>query len=285
MSLDAALAARAVPHGSMLHYSLLFAPEAERYALTVVHAFRVHMLDIVRSTRETQVAEVKIHWWREELDRIEATEPRHPLGREIATVAHRFDLDPTRFRDMLRAAEVELSQTSITTWTELRHYCHLSAGAAQKLCTAILATPPRRNEALTTFASRLGEALKLTQILRDAREDAHFGRVYLPLDELERRGLTVASFKAQPTAEGSSLLGEIHDRAMAAFRDAISSLDARDHAAQTPGLILAALHEKLLEKMKQRNFDDGQRKMGLSPPRKLWIAWRTARRAALGKAL
>lgn len=283
MSLDADLAARAVPHGSMLHYSLLFAPETQRHALLVVHAFRTHTLDIAQATREAHVAELRIGWWREELDRIESAAPRHPLGQEVAAVLSRFDLDPAPLRDMLRAADGELAGTPITSWEALGEYCRLGAGAAQRLSAAILAGMADKRDALATFGGRLGEALRLTEILRDVREDANFGRIYLPLEELDKRGLTVASFGEGSNPERQSLFLEAHDRAATMFDGLTETLREGEYAAQTPGLILAALHVALLEKMRRDDFGPGENKPRLSPAWKLWTAWRTARRAARGK--
>lgn len=283
MSLDPTLAARAVPRGSMLHYSLLFAPEDKRPALTVVHAFRTLVQGIARATREPQVAQLKLGWWREELDRIDAGKARHPLGTEVAAVAARYEIGLAPFREMLQAAEIELDETAITTWATLGEYGRLGAGAAQRSSAVVLAGAAGKRDALDTFGARLGEAVRLTEILRDVREDANIGRVYLPLEELDRRGLTVASFRAPGDGERQGLLLDAHERAVALLDGLDQLLEEDQLLAQAPGLCLAALHRALLQKMQRCEFEFGEEKPRLNPARRLWIAWRTATRAARRK--
>ena len=285
MTLDPDLAARAVPRGSMLHYSLLFAPEDKRPALTLVHAFRAHLQSIARATREPQVAELKLGWWREELDRIDAGKARHPLGTEVAAVVSRYEIELAPFREMVQAAEMELDETAITSWATLREYCRLGAGAAQRSSAAVLAGAAGRRDALDTFGARLGEAVRLTEILRDVREDANFGRVYLPLEELDKRGLTVASFRAPGAGEQQGLLLDAHERAAALFDGLDELLEDDQVVSLAPSLSLAALHRALLRKMQRCDFEFGEERPRLNPVRRLWIAWHTATRAASGKRL
>ena len=126
------------------------------------------------------------------------------------------------------------------------------------------------------YASDLGLAFQLTNIIRDVGEDARRGRVYLPLDEMERFGVSVADIMGGHESEGLRQLIQFQiERALAVYRRAFDKLPAVDRAAQRPGIMMAAIYKALLEEIRADGCHVLRQRVSLTPVRKLWIASRT----------
>ncbi|MFN2449474.1 MAG: phytoene/squalene synthase family protein [Candidatus Baltobacteraceae bacterium] len=103
----------------------------------------------------------------------------HVLGRAIA----RYGIPQNELLALIDGVECDLNADRYETWEDLRAYCRLVASAVGRMCVRIFGFT---DEAALDRADELGLALQLTNILRDVREDAQMGRVYLPQDELRR---------------------------------------------------------------------------------------------------
>ncbi len=126
------------------------------------------------------------------------------------------------------------------------------------------------------YARKLGLALQLTNIIRDVGEDARRGRVYLPLDELQRHRVGVADLLAGRYVDGYlPLMQSQATRARAVYAEALAALPAADRPAQRPGLIMGAIYSALLDEIENERFRVLHQRVSLTPLRKLWIAWRT----------
>jgi phytoene synthase len=127
------------------------------------------------------------------------------------------------------------------------------------------------------YAHDLGVAFQLTNIIRDVGEDARRGRIYLPQDELERHGVTVADiFQHRVTPAFTALMGQQVARARAFYARALAALPSADRRAQRPGLVMAAIYQALLRRIEQDGFHVLDHRIALTPLAKAWIAWRTS---------
>jgi phytoene synthase len=136
------------------------------------------------------------------------------------------------------------------------------------------------NPATRRYARDLGIAFQLTNIIRDVGEDARRGRIYLPQDELARHGVTAAELlRREPGGGLAALMTEQVARARRWYARALDALPAEDRRAQRPGLIMAAIYSALLDEIERDGCRVLDRRIALTPLRKLWIAWKTARRA------
>ncbi len=144
------------------------------------------------------------------------------------------------------------------------------------MCLAIFGL---KGEKVEQFAIDLGMAFQLTNILRDVREDAERGRIYIPLDELERFGVTPDDiFNFRGSDKVQALLRFQLDRAKEYYQKAYEQLPEVDRYSQRSGLVMAAIYEALLHEIEKDGLQVMQRRIRLTPLRKLWIAWRTHRR-------
>ena len=131
------------------------------------------------------------------------------------------------------------------------------------------------------YARDLGIAFQLTNILRDVGEDARRGRIYLPQDDLARFDVAPSSLLGGKGSHAfRRLMAFEADRTRAWYARALAKLDPRDRRSQRAGLIMAAIYQTLLDEIARDGFDVLDRRTSLTPLRKLWIAWKTARKNA-----
>ena len=131
---------------------------------------------------------------RERLHRALAGEPgQDPVMRVLVQAVRRHAIPAAELQELVTGVEMDLTRSRYATWEELRGYCHLVAGVVGRMCVRIFGFD---DPAALELAGSLGIALQLINILRDVREDAEMGRIYLPQDELARFGVTAASVLA-----------------------------------------------------------------------------------------
>ena len=120
----------------------------------------------------------------------------------------------------------------------------------------------------------------MTNIIRDVGEDARRGRIYLPQDELARFGVAPSALLRRETGDGfRALMAAQVARAREWYVRAQGALPVPDRRAQRPGLIMAAIYRALLDEIENDGYDVLDRRVALTPLRKFWIAWKTARSA------
>jgi phytoene synthase len=133
----------------------------------------------------------------------------------------------------------------------------------------------------TTYAHKLGLALQLTNILRDVGEDALRGRIYLPVNELQKFDVKAHEILNRVHSERFVALMKFQaERAHAAYDEALSLLPLADRRAQKPGLMMASIYRTLLREIERDDFQVLNQRVSLTPVRKLWLAWKVQ---ALGR--
>jgi phytoene synthase len=175
--------------------------------------------------------------------------------------------------EIIDGMEMDLDRNRYPDFAALREYCYRVAGVVGLLSAEIFGYQDPRT---LDYASDLGLAFQLTNIIRDVGEDARRGRIYLPLDELERFGVSPADLLGGH--EGDSLRHLIDfqiERALGVYREAFEKLPAIDRAAQRPGIMMAAIYRTLLEEIRADGCRVLRQRIALTPVRKLWIASRT----------
>jgi phytoene synthase len=264
---------RAAASGSSFYYSFLFLPPERRRAITALYAYCREIDDAVDETADSTVAAAKLDWWQGEVERLFAGAPQHPVTRALAPHLAAYGLTRERLLLVLEGMRVDLAQNRFLDFPSLARYCHLVAGVVGEMAAGIFGAS---GEATLTYARQLGLALQLVNILRDVGEDARRGRIYLPQDDMRRFGVRPADVLAGRYVEGFEPLMRFQaDRARAAFAAALSALPPADLRAQRPGLIMAAIYASLLEEIERDGFRVLHQHVGLTPLRKLAIAWRT----------
>ena len=264
---------KAAQSGSSFYYSFLFLPEDRRRAITTLYAFCREVDDVVDESTDAAVARIRLAWWRSELAAVFHGTPQHPVARALAEIAPRFNLAEDRLFEIIDGMQMDLDHKHYPDFEALKLYCHRVAGVVGLLSAEIFGyQDPRTLE----YADLLGTAFQLTNIIRDVGEDARRDRIYLPLDELERHGVSLDDIAQSRETDGFRRLMEFQiERAQGYYRDAFAQLPAVDRRAQRAGIMMAAIYQTLLEEIRRDGCRVLTQRTSLTPLRKLWIAWRT----------
>jgi phytoene synthase len=264
---------RASASGSSFYYSFLFLPPPRRHAITALYAYCREVDDAVDETSDSAVAGSKLDWWHTEIERLFAGAPQHPVTRALEPHVAAYGLTRERLLLVLEGMRMDLVQNRFLDFPALARYCHLVAGVVGEMAAGIFGVTDERTYG---YARDLGLALQMVNIIRDVGEDARRGRIYLPIDDMQRYGVKAADILAGRYTEGfAPLMSRQADRARAAFAQALAQLPAADLRAQRTGLIMGAIYASLLDELARDGFQVLHQHVSLTPLRKLAIAWRT----------
>jgi phytoene synthase len=269
---------KAAASGSSFYYSFMFLPPPRRTAIMALYAFCREVDDVVDEATDAGVASAKLAWWRGEIHAAFDGAPQHPVALALKPVVAAYALPEAHFQAVIDGMAMDLERNRYLDFAELESYCHKVAGVVGLMSAEIFGYT---NPATRQYAHDLGVAFQLTNIVRDVGEDARRGRIYLPQEDLARHGVTAASIlqRAGGPAFRALMADEVR-RARAWYDRALGTLPAEDRKAQRPGLIMAAIYRALLDEIARDDYAVLDHRVALTPVRKLWIAWRTARRAA-----
>jgi phytoene synthase len=266
---------KAAKSGSSFYYSFLFLPPPQRAAITALYAFCREVDDVVDETSDEQLARVQLHWWREEISRLFAGQPQHPVTRALTPAIADFNLPEEHFLEIIDGMEMDLDYDSYANFSELSLYCHRVASIVGIMAAEIFGFKDR---ATVKYAHNLGMAFQLTNILRDVHEDLQRGRLYIPRDELEQHGVSTDDLLNGHYSDNvKALLKAQARRARHYYELAFDGLPEADRYPQRSGLIMATIYLATLDEIERDDYQVLTRRVSLTPLRKLWLAWKTAR--------
>lgn len=263
--------------GSSFYYAFMFLPQARRAAITAFYAFCREVDDVVDDVAEPGVAAAKLNWWRQEVASGFAGTPTHPVMRALMPLARAHRIEESHLQAVIEGCQMDLDQTRYLDFAALRRYCHLVAGIVGEVAANIFG---RSSERTVDYAHTLGRALQLTNIIRDVGDDARRGRIYLPMDEMQRFGVKASEILQRHAPWGYSdrftaLMRYQTQRAQDTYDEALAMLPDVDREAQRPGLMMANIYRTLLHEIQDDGFLVLHQRTSLTPLRKLWIAART----------
>ncbi|MFQ5345878.1 MAG: presqualene diphosphate synthase HpnD [Mariprofundus sp.] len=261
--------------GSSFFYAFLFLPEDQRRAIMALYAFCREVDDIADEIREQDIALPKLAFWREEVARAFTGKPQHPVGRELCWAKEHFPIDEELLVEILDGMLMDITHKPILKPSDLSLYIYRVAGVVGLLSIEIFGY---KHRSARNFATSLGEALQLTNILRDVAEDARIGRIYLPQADRIRYKIADQAFKnGECSDEMLQLLREYADKAEAAYTQALASLASEDRESLRPSIVMGAIYYAYLQQLRAVNFNVWQHPVHMLPLKKIWIAWRAWR--------
>jgi phytoene/squalene synthetase len=270
-TLDATYRARAIPLGSTRYWSWLFASSAARAPLLGIYALLAEWNALMDPATEASASRIKLAWWQEEIERLIARAPLHPICVYLASLPRAGEVDFLPLRQAIDASVAELSGVPLERSAELEpHACALRA--APLAIASRLACGALDEVGLGTCLRALAVADYLARATRDYRRQARLGRVPFAVEELLAAGLDNTDLCAdQPPAKLAVYLQQLQARATQGYQAAAPALPAAGRAQQRHLLVLAALGLKHLplptSSLESARLQD------------MLLAWSTARRA------
>ena len=268
---------KAAKSGSSFYYSFMFLPPERRQAITALYAFCREVDDVVDECHDLSLAQTKLEWWRQEVGRVYAGTPTHPVGHALKDVIKGFRLPQEQLLEIIDGMAMDLSQTRYLDFKGLQLYCYRVASVVGLLAAEIFGYQDRQT---LKYAHDLGLAFQLTNIIRDVGEDARRGRIYLPIEDLQRFNVPAKDLlEARYSEQFRALMAFQAERAEKFYDQAFAQLPAIDRKAQRPGLVMAAIYRTLLREIAADGFLVLDRRTSLTPLRKVWLAGTTWFRA------
>jgi 15-cis-phytoene synthase len=272
------------------YYAFLVLPKRKRESLCAVYAFMRRCDDIADdSALSLDERRYKLNTWLDGLHRAQQGEPSDdPILLALTDTQRRYtipaglldelamgtatDVDPFALHeDEPGFATTAIPGLSVQyqTFDDLKRYCYRVASVVGLVCIHIFGY---RDPAAEPLAEQCGLAFQLTNIIRDVKEDAAMGRVYLPQEDLAEFGLSPAELLSTPDpARFRPLLAMEADRARE-FYEAGNQLGAYISEDSQPALwVLVNIYRKLLEKIAERQYDVFSDKVRLTVSEKLRI--------------
>ena len=263
---------KAAASGSSFYYAFLFLPRPRREAITAFYAFCREVDDVVDEVSDPGVAHRKLAWWQGEVTQAFKGQPTHPVTQALMRHAGAYQIEPRHLLGVIEGCQMDLEQSRYLDYLGLQRYCHLVAGVVGEVAARIFG---QTQEATTQYAHTLGQALQLTNIIRDVGEDAMRGRIYLPVNELQQFDVKAHEvLKREYSERFVALMRFQAERAHRLYVQALALLPAADRRAQKPGLMMASIYRTLLREIEHENFQVLHQRISLTPLRKFWLAWK-----------
>ncbi|MEM7245131.1 MAG: squalene/phytoene synthase family protein [Acidobacteriota bacterium] len=262
--IDPQLTARALDlcrertRASKSNFALAFSPlpRPRREGIHAVYAYCRWLDDLVDEPQENLDPRAELDAWRAAVPRAlrgEVDDQDDPVLVGVAATHERFGLHEVDLLAVIDGMQMDLERNRYETAEELSLYCRRVAGHVGCLCLPVFGS---QSEEGRRFAMKLGEAFQMTNILRDVGGDAAQGRIYLPLEELERAGVTpeeILERRASPRL--AALLRRMGERALRLFNLAEQALPTNERATLFSASIMAAIYRRLLEEVQGRAPD------------------------------
>ena len=259
--------------GTSFMQGMRLLPEERREGMFAVYAFCREIDDVADEPAPVAEKMARLREWRREIERLYEGKPQTLTGRALLPIMREYGLEREDFMALIDGMEMDaIEDIRAPAMGRLELYCDRVAGAVGRLSIRIFgATEPQAK----LVARHLGQALQLTNILRDLKEDAEHGRLYLPSELLDannvksREPFEVLKHPALP-----AICAEIAVRARsgASLRPLSDSAGAR--GPMRPARAMGGIYRAYLDLLERRGWKDLDRPVRLSKLRKLWIALR-----------
>lgn len=210
---------------------------------------------------------------RHRLRRTLAGEPDDPVTTALLRTVRRYAIPAVELEALLDGVERDLRVNRYDSWDDLAAYCKLVAATIGRMCVRVFGFT---DGAALRRADELGTALQLTNILRDVREDAGLGRVYLPAEDLGLFGLDADAVAAGAVGdEWDDLVHFEAERARSLFASGLEVTTHIPRRAAACVRTMAGIYRELLETIDSRPHAVLERRLSLPTSRKLAILARS----------
>lgn len=257
--------------GSSFYWAMRILPPERRDAMFAIYAFCREVDDIADGDAPAEQKSRQLDDWRREIDLVYDGEPKHITARALIGPVSAYDLEREEFIAVIDGMDMDVRGLTVSPDMErLELYCRRVAGAVGMLSIRVFGAPQARD-----FAVSLGSALQITNILRDLREDAAMGRLYLPGELLSAHGVdshepaTVLRHPALP-----AVCADLAEVARERFAEAGRALKHSPGGALRPAVVMMMNYRRILERLIEAGWRDIDQPVHVSTPEKLWIALR-----------
>ena len=258
------------------YYSFVLLPPEKKNAMCAIYAFMRYCDDLSDEPGATRAA---MNRWRQALTDALAGHPdSNPAWPGFLDSVARYAIPHEYFYEMIAGVASDLEPRTIVTFEELYRYCYRVASVVGLTIVHVFGFQSEESRAAALpLAEKCGIAFQLTNILRDVREDADLGRIYLPAEDLLRFGVSSEDLKHRRRTEQFGRLMEFEtERARSYYRESAPLLNLIAAKSRPSLWALIAIYSKLLDRVAESHYDVLTRRVSLSSAEKTWIVLRAA---------
>jgi phytoene synthase len=228
------------------YWGFIALPKAQRIAIYALYDFARQVDDDADLDGSASRVE-RLQHHRTRLHHARPSDSTDPVMSVLATAMERYAIPVAELEMLIDGVEMDLTTTRYPTWPELQHYCGLVASVIGRMCVRIFGfSDPRALQR----ADELGVALQLINILRDVREDAGRGRIYLPLEDMARFGVDADPLlRGQAGAGWTQLVGFEAARARLHYRSGLRVTDYIPLQAAVCVRTMAGIYARILQRI------------------------------------
>jgi phytoene synthase len=258
------------PRRSNFLYSFLLLPKQKREAMRRVYDFCRYTDDLVDEDNESNKQEL-LNEWRKEVEACYNGNATHPLMCVLQDTVHQFHIPKVYLLQLIDGVEMDLHKARYETFEELREYCYAVASVVGLISIQVFGY---KHQQTREYAINLGYALQLTNILRDIKQDAEKNRIYLPLEDLRKFGYDEQSLLSSRYDEKFIALMKFEtDRARNYYSKARSQLLPDERPSMIAAEIMDAIYFRLLDLIERAKYHVFAKRIRISNPRKILIAF------------
>jgi len=269
------------------YYAFLVLPRAKRQALCAVYAFMRRCDDIADDESLSQFdRRQKLTAWLDAFYRAQSGQPTdEPVLLALTDAQRRYNIRIGLLDQLAYGTAMDVEGGPATdageppaphelsvhyrTFDDLYQYCYRVASVVGLVCIHVFGY---RDPAAEPLAERLGLAFQLTNIIRDVKEDASMGRVYLPEEDLDKFGISLSALRSvSDPAIFRPLLAMEADRAREYYRAGEELIPLVEEDSQPALWVLITIYQRLLDKIALREYDVFSGKVSLTVREKLGI--------------
>lgn len=263
------------------YYAFIALPRHKRDAICAVYAFMRHADDLSdNEALSLEERRANLQAWLEGWRRASVGEPTaDPVFVALRDAQARFRIPTTLLEQLVEGTAMDLrpraaQYDTFATFDDLYRYCYLVASVVGLVCIRIFGYSDARAEKL---AEETGIGFQLTNILRDVREDVERGRVYLPLEDMRRYGVSIEELEAHPAPVAKNLRDLLHSMAVRAetyYGSANELLPLIDEDSRPALWVLISIYHRLLREIEKSRYEVFARRAAVPPVTKMAILLR-----------
>lgn len=262
--------------GTPHHYAIGPADPRLRRELCALFALERGLKKSAFRPADASIAQTRLAWWHDELDRLSRAVPRHPITRALESMVPKYGLDVEIMHAMAEALWLDRTSSGYGTFPELERRCleveSRIIEMATRVCEPAASVP-------TQFSLDLGVGLALARMICDFGHDVRNQRIFIPRDEIERFAISLTDLEGQ---EMHTCLNYQVARAIEYIDQALRLLPSDCEPSQRPVQTLAAINLATLQEFRSLPTDRVSQTVAITPLRMWWIAFRTYRLGWLG---
>lgn len=240
---------------SNLALAFILLPKEKRQAMAALYAFCREVDDIADDEGGSiEGRSARLNLWREDIrTACSQGQPRLSVVQELQPFVEKYQLPFALFDELICGVEMDLRIHDYPDFPALEQYCYRVASVVGLLSIEIFGY---KDPGCRQYAIHLGKALQLTNILRDVRNDAERGRIYIPAEERQQFGVSSNEiFQFQYSSRFYELAKDMAGKARHFYQQARDTLPPADRSSMATAELMGSVYWRLLQKLERRRFN------------------------------